>query len=141
MSAADRFFSVAINVLILVILTGLVVRRRARLCVAFSVYLAAVAVTGTLVLVHPDRFFVWSFYVPKEFGLNLLKLFVALELSARIFQPFASARRAAAMVLLIVLGATAVAVALAPVAPLLEGQNLNLRAATLMASLQPRIAN
>lgn len=141
MSAADRFFSIAISGLILVVLAGLVARRRIRLCIAFSVYLAAVVVTGTLILVRPDRFFVWSFYVAKEFGLNLLKLLVVLELSARIFQAFASARRAAAMVLLMVLGATAVSVALAPVTPVLEGQNLNVRAAALMALLQPRIAN
>jgi hypothetical protein len=141
MSGADRFFSIAINVLVLIVLTGLVARRRARLCIAFSVYLAAVAVTGTLILVRPDRFFVWSFYVPKEFGLNLLKLLIVLELSARIFQAFAAARRTAVVILLVVLGATAVSIALAPSDPALQDRNLNVRAATLMASLQPRIAN
>jgi hypothetical protein len=141
MPAVERVLAVAVNGLVLVVLAGLLTRRRARLCLSFSLYLATVAVTGILILVRPDRFFVWSFYLNKEFALHVLKLLVVLELTARIFQAFPAARRTAIRMLLVIVGVTAVAVAMAPVGDAFRDPDHDARAAGLMASLQPRIAN
>jgi hypothetical protein len=141
MPLGERLLAVAINSLVLVTLAGIVSRRRTRLCISFSLYLLTIFVTSTLILVHPDRFYEWSFYLKKEFALHVLKLLVVLELAARIFQAFPAARRASSRVLIGVLLVTTVAVAIAPVGDVLDRSDHNARAAGLLVSLQPRIAN
>jgi hypothetical protein len=103
MSLEDRLQIGFAVLLILSILGGLFVRRRARSCWSFVAYLLAVALSDLLVALWPDRFWrrdVWMF---KENVHNLLKLAMVAELTVRIFRPFPSAYAAArrAVVLLI----------------------------------------
>jgi len=74
-------------------LTGLIVRGRHRLCVSFTLYLAAVLLSDALVLLSPGRFRSWDFWVLKESIHNLLKFAIALELTVRTFRSFPGARK------------------------------------------------
>src|SRR5689334_20378374 len=114
MSLVQQILLAANTALIFAVLAGLFARRRARLCLSFAAYLAVVVVTGSLVLLFPVQFFVWSFYLAKEFALNLLKLLIVLEVAVRVFHPFTAARRAAVGALVLVLGITLAAVVMAP---------------------------
>ena len=88
-------------------LTGLFVRRRQGVCVSFTLYLAAVLVSDTLVVVWPARFLTWNFWVFKETVHNALKFGIALELTLRTFRAFPAARHTAAwLVVVAVLGLT-----------------------------------
>jgi hypothetical protein len=84
-------------------LTGLWVRRRLGLCVSFTLYLGAVLVSDTLVLLRPAEFHSWDFWVIKESVHNLLKFGIALELTVRTFRAFPAARKTAAGLVLGVL--------------------------------------
>jgi hypothetical protein len=111
MSLEDRLQVGFAVVLILSILAGLFVRRRARFCWSFVAYLLAVALSDLLVALWPDRFWrrdVWMF---KENVHNVLKLAMVAELTVRIFRPFPSAYAAARRaVVLLVIGLAAVVV-------------------------------
>jgi hypothetical protein len=76
-------------------LAGLFVRRRHLTCVSFTLYLGAVVLSDTLVLLWPERFRVWEFWVLKESVHNLLKFGIATELTFRTFRAFPAARRTA----------------------------------------------
>jgi hypothetical protein len=78
------------------------VRGRAAACWSFVAYLAAVLVSELLVVLWPERFWKYDFWVLKENAHNILKLALALELLARIFRPFPSAFAAARRAMLVV---------------------------------------
>ncbi len=84
-------------------LTGLIVRGRHRLCVSFTLYLAAVLLSDALVLLSPGRFRSWDFWVLKESAHNLLKFAIAMELTVRTFRSFPAARKTAGGLVLAVL--------------------------------------
>jgi hypothetical protein len=127
------------TVLLSLILAGLFVRKRARLCVSFTIYLAAVVVSNSLILLWPERFYAWWFYLVKEAVLNLVKLAVALELALRVFQAFPTAIRTARRALLLVLAVTVIAVLTAPDRAPAAGREE--WAASMVLALQPRITN
>lgn len=127
------------TLLLALVLAGLVARGRTRLCLSFTVHVAAVVVSNSLILLWPSRFFAWSFYLAKEAVLNLVTLAVALELTLRVFQAFPAAIRTARRAFLLVLAVTAIAVATAPSRPPAAGREA--WAAELVLALQPRITN
>jgi hypothetical protein len=127
------------TLLLAILLGGLFARRRARFCVAFTVYVAAVVVSNSLILLWPERFYAWWFYLTKELTLNVIKLAVALELTLRVFQAFPRARKTARNALLLVLAITVVAVASAPSRAPATGREE--WASALVLSIQPRITN
>jgi hypothetical protein len=95
-------------------LAGLFVRRRQALCVSFTLYLAAVLLSDTLVLLWPDRYHIWEFWVLKESVHNLLKFGIALELTVRTFRAFPAARNTATGLVLTVLVLTWLSVGATP---------------------------
>ncbi len=95
MPLTARALTAAGAILVLVVLAGLVVRRRVPACWSFALYLAAVGVADLLIALWPETFWRHDFWILKESVHNLLKLAVALELMVRIFQPFPSAYAAA----------------------------------------------
>jgi hypothetical protein len=139
MSIAQNAILAGGTLLLSLLLAGLFVRRRARVCVSFTVYVATVAVSSSLILFWPERFFAWSFYLAKEATLNLVTLAVALELTLRVFQAFPAAIRTARRAFLLVLGVTVIAVVTAPSRPPTAGREA--WAAELVLALQPRITN
>ena len=130
---------VAGTLLLALVLAGLLVRRRARLCLSFTAYVAAVVVSNSLILFWPERFYVWSFYLAKEFTLNVFKLAVALELAFRVFQAFPTALRTVRNAFLVVVAVTMFAVVMAPSREPAKGREE--WAAALVLGLQPRITN
>jgi len=95
--------TVAAVLLTVAALAGIAVRRRIGVCSTFVVYLGVVAAADLLMLLWPDRFWRLSFFVSKEFVINVLRFGVALELTYRTFRAFPSARAAARGVVLLVL--------------------------------------
>jgi hypothetical protein len=93
MAPAERLIVCLNLVLLALCLTGLFVRRRHALCVSFTLYLGAVLLSDTLILVWPRPFHSWDFWVIKESVHNLLKFAIALELTVRTFRAFPAARK------------------------------------------------
>jgi hypothetical protein len=94
-------------------LLGLFVRRRQGLCVSFTLYLGAVLLSDTLVLLWA-RSYSWDFWILKESIHNGLKFGIALELTLRTFRAFPAARKTAAGLVLGVLILTWLSVPSAP---------------------------
>lgn len=90
-------------VVALVAITGLVARRRVRVCWTLVPYLAVTALADLLILVRPEQFYTQSFWLGKELLIHLLRFALALELTYRTVRAFPSARAAARGVLLAVL--------------------------------------
>ncbi len=105
----------AVNLLIVVALTGLVVRGKLRRSILFATYLSAVLFASAMIGLWPSRFYSWDFWVVKEAVLTLLKFGIALELAARIFRVLPGALATTKVVFLLVLGLTAAAALMAPV--------------------------
>src|SRR5512141_1516242 len=95
LSLEDRLQAGFAVLLILFILAGLFVRRRAGSCWSFVAYLVAVVASDALGALWPQRFWRHDFWVFKESLHNLLALAVVVALMVRIFQPFPSASAAA----------------------------------------------
>jgi hypothetical protein len=125
----------AVSVLITaVLLAGLVVRRRYRSCYTFSVYLVTVLAADTLILLWPEIFHRWAFWILKENVHSLLKFAIALELALRTLQGFPGARATARAVVLLVLLVALGGMLAEPLDPRLELYDLASR-------LHPRILN
>jgi hypothetical protein len=73
------------------VFAGLAARRRLGTCVAWTLYLAVVALSDALMASWPSRFWTRDFWVLKEGVLNLLKLAIGVELMVRIFGHFPTA--------------------------------------------------
>ena len=106
MAPAEKLVVCVGLLLLAACLTGLFVRRRQGLCVSFTLYLVAVLLSDSLVLLWPQRFKTWDFWVLKESVHNLLKFGIALELTVRTFRSFPAARKTAAGLVLGVLALT-----------------------------------
>jgi hypothetical protein len=100
-------------VLLSACLAGLFVRRRQGLCVSFTLYLGAVLLSDTLVLLW-SRSYYWDFWILKESVHTLLKFGIALELTLRTFRAFPAAKKTAAGLVLGVLILTWLSVPSAP---------------------------
>jgi len=92
--------------LALLVLGGLVARRKLGVCRFFVVYLSVATAADILILLWPRYFFTQPFWVAKEAAIHLLRFAVILELTYRTFQAFPSARSSARMLALVVLGGT-----------------------------------
>jgi hypothetical protein len=140
MPTAQRAILLVTNLSLLAALGGLRVRHRLRLVYSFPAYLVAVVLLSSLAGLSPDRFHTWSFYWFKESVYSVLKVCVALELTARVFQAFPAARRAARGAFLLVV---AVSVVAAWTAPTGSPTNVSAQAqwADLVLALHPRITN
>jgi hypothetical protein len=84
---------------VLLTLVGLLAKRRAHFCWAFTIYLIAVLAGNSMVSFWPERFFKSWFYILKESVYNVLMLCVAAELTYRVFQQFPGALARARLVL------------------------------------------
>jgi hypothetical protein len=91
-------------------LTGVIVRRRVAECWTFPVYLAVVFVCEGAVLLWPERFFVWSAYVIRQWTYDVIQFGVAFELARRAFMAFPGARATARPVFLAILTITAISI-------------------------------
>jgi hypothetical protein len=94
---------------LLILLVGLVVRGRVRLCWSFPAYLLAILVGNSLATFWPDRFYTPEVWVLKQGVYDILKMMVALELAWRAFAAFPGALRTARLVLLALLTVSTVA--------------------------------
>lgn len=103
MTTIQRVFLVVSVALLTIVLTGLFRRRLYRFCYTFPVYLLAVWTGDLLQLVAPDIFYVVWFYQAKETLYVVLKLAVALEITALAYQAFPAAHAAARRAILAVL--------------------------------------
>jgi hypothetical protein len=103
MAPVERLIVYLGLVLLAACLTGLFARRRQGLCVTFTLYLGAVLLSDGLVVLWPQQFHNWGFWVLKESVHNVLKFGIALELTLRTFRAFPAARKTAAGLVLSVL--------------------------------------
>ena len=103
MALAERILLGCSLCLTCAVLSGLVARRLYRLSYGFTAYLAAVALSETLIFLWPARFFTWNFWLVKETTYGLCKLALALELTFLAYQAFPSAHHTARRVILLVL--------------------------------------
>lgn len=93
---------------------GLLLRDRARICRAFTVYLSCMVVADLLVLGAPGRFWTWEFWLFKQTVFDLLEVATVVELGYWIFLGFPGAARSARGVVLLLLVGTLVAVLMLP---------------------------
>jgi hypothetical protein len=94
---------------ILIVLGGLLARRRYDVAYTFTFYLAVVFGTDLLAILWPGTFYKKAFFLHKENALNALRFGVGLELMYRTFRAFPAAHRTARAVVLVVLCLTLVA--------------------------------
>jgi len=114
--SGDSGLSIGIDIALLTVMAGLILRGRWRLSVFFSTYVAA-ALGGSLVTVlWPERFFTQAFWVVMQTVFDVLKLAIALEVGWRTFRVFPGAFSVARRTVLMVLIATTVAVISVPLA-------------------------
>jgi hypothetical protein len=104
MSELQVALSHAVKLALIAVLTGLLVRGRARLCWSFAGYLVAILVGNSLASLWPSRFYTPQFWVLKQAVYDALKVAVALELAWRAFEAFPGALHTARRALLVLLG-------------------------------------
>jgi len=93
------------------ILGGLLLRGHWRSCYSFTLYLAAFVIFEGAILAWPGRFFRLDFWLAKESIEAVLKLAVAVEIAARLFERLPTARVTFSLAFLVALFAIATAVA------------------------------
>ena len=88
---------------IFVLLAGLAVRQRVRLCWTFPLYLGTIALADLALMVGPPPFDSQLFWFGKELVITVLRFALALELTYRTVRAFPTARATVRAVLLGVL--------------------------------------
>lgn len=134
MTPLQWWVGVLVELILVALIGGLVVRHRYSACYSFSVYLIAVLVPEALISAWPARFHRWDFWLMKETVHNLLKFAIALELALRTFQAFPGARATARSVVLLVVLLALAGILAGPVQPAADFSDLASR-------LHPRILN
>ena len=119
-------------------LAGVIVRRRAAECWMFPVYLAVVLVCESAVSLWPDRFFVWSAYVIRQWTYDVCLFGIAFELARRAFLAFPGARATARPVFLAILTITAISIFAATPAGTRGSASFYL---TALLTIEPRLLN
>jgi hypothetical protein len=119
-------------------LAGVIVRRRVSECWMFPVYLAVVLVCEGATSLWPERFFVWSAYVMRQWTYDVCQLGVAFELARRAFKAFPGARATARTVFLAILVITAVSIFAATPAGTRGNSSFYL---TALLTIEPRLLN
>lgn len=118
MTELTRALADAAVLLALAALVGLLARGRWRLCRFFTAYLVAVVAVNRLMIWWPARFYSLSFWAVTETLCDGLKLGIAVELGARLFQGLPGARPLLRLALLVVLLVTLLGLVSAPVGDL-----------------------
>lgn len=114
---AERLLLANLNsALLLVLIVGLVARKRYRLCWSFAAYVLLVFLSDRLIIGWPERFDTWRFWLFKETLYWCLKLAVAAEIGLLTFSQLPRVRRFFAAGLAVLAAAAALA-QLAPAAP------------------------
>jgi hypothetical protein len=119
-------------------LGGVIVRRRVSECWMFPVYLAVVLVCESAVLLWPERFFVWSAYVIRQWTYDVCQLGVAFELARRAFLAFPGARATARPLFLAILTITAISIFAATPAGTRGDASFYI---TALLTIEPRLLN
>jgi hypothetical protein len=114
MSSTQLALGHAGTVLVAAALVGLLVRGRWRLWYAFTVSLFIVSVHDSLIATWPSRFHRGSIWWAKEATLVLVRFFMVVELTIRVFRHFPAAFATARHLLVFILVVTFVAVAALP---------------------------
>lgn len=117
---------------------GVIVRRRVSECWTFPLYLAVVFVCESAVLLWPERYFVWSAYVIRQWTYDVLQFGVAFELARRAFMAFPGARATARPVFLAILTITAISIFAATPAGTRGNASFYL---TALLTIEPRLLN
>lgn len=92
-----------VKLALLLLIAGVLVRARVRLCWVFPAYLVAIFLGNTLPSFWPWHFYTPAFWVLKQGVYDVLKMLLAIELAWRAFQHFPGALHTARIVLLAVL--------------------------------------
>jgi len=92
-----------VKIALLVLIAGVLIRGRARLCWVFPFYMAAALVGNSLSTFWPDRFLTPAFWVLKQGAYDSLKMLLAIELAWRAFGRFPGAMQTARLALLLLL--------------------------------------
>jgi hypothetical protein len=95
--------ALAVDLLVVVALAGLFVRRRSSVCYSFTAQLAFILVTDLLMIFGGARFYTREFWMFKEGLSHFLTFAIALEVTYRTFRAFPGARATARTVLIVVL--------------------------------------
>lgn len=114
MSAHQLLVANLVRTAVLLIIVGLLIRKRGHLCWSFVAYLGAILVGNSLASFWPERFLTQSFYILKSSVYNILKLCVAAELTYHVFRSFPGALARARMVLAPILALVAVGIISVP---------------------------
>jgi hypothetical protein len=118
---------------------GVIVRRRVSECWSFPAYLATVFVCESAVLLWPERYFVWSAYVLRQWTYDVLQFGVAFELARRAFKAFPGARATARPVFVAILIITAISIfAATPAGTQWSKSSFYL---TALLTIEPRLLN
>jgi hypothetical protein len=138
----------------LLVLAGLFVRRRHRVCYVFPVYLLVVVAADFLMLLGPRHlepphplygilgqggFYSRPFWLMKEVLINLLRFALALELAYRTFRAFPGARSTARGVVLVL--TTVTLVSLLAITPEVSTLDRGDQITQIIGRLQPRVLN
>jgi hypothetical protein len=118
---------------------GLLLRGRAFICRAFTLYLSFIVVVDVLALRLPDRYWTMQFWLFKRTALDVLELSIAVELAYWIFLGFPGAARNARAVVFLFLVGTLVAVLMFPHEVLTHDQS-NLVLGSLRLRLEVGVA-
>ena len=121
-----------------VALGGVIVRRRLAECWMFPVHLTVVFVCESAVLLWPERFFVWSAYVVRQWTYDVIAFGIAFELARRAFLAFPGARATARPLFLAILTITAISIFAATPAGTRGSASFYL---TAMLTIEPRLLN
>ena len=135
MTPLQRVILYTVDLLILGLLTGLVVRRRYAACYSFFLQLVAVLASDLLLVFWPDPFYTKKFWLIKDSVLYLLALVIAVELTIRTFRAFPGAHWTARRLLFAILALTT---ALAVLAFPREPSDIT---STLAEQVYPRLLN
>jgi len=99
MTAHELLVTNLVRTALILIIVGLIMRKRAHLCWSFLCLLVVGLVGNTLISFWPEHFQTRPFYIMKSTVYNILKLCVAAELTYRVFHSFPGALARARLVL------------------------------------------
>jgi hypothetical protein len=119
-------------------LGGVIARRRVSECWMFPVYLAVVLACESATMLWPERYFVWSAYVIRQWTYDVCMLGVAFELARRAFMAFPGARATARPVFLAILTIAAISIFAATPAGTRSNASFYI---TAMLTIEPRLLN
>jgi len=109
MTEAQWIVAQLAKVSLLALLVAMAMRGRLALCWTLTAYVVATLVGNSLATFWPHRFFTPAFWILKQGVYDSLKVGIALELAWRVFSAFPGAWRVARILIVVLLGASTVA--------------------------------